>query len=172
MGIDEPAQSVDAKKDQKTYTAAMSCGIRRSQRKNPASMNMEMINGASTCAVAQPDSEPLVMAKMNRISATNMSIESASTGEESEVKGSGKRAYSPVRTDTPTKSSLRRLASRALTASTSGTCGSSCDGISTTQNNAAGTAMTVVNQKIQRYVANSTKTALIIVPNTVAQSCK
>ena len=131
---------------------------------------MEMINGARTCAVAQPDSEPLVMAKMNRISATNMGIESASTGEESEVKG--RRAYSPVRTDTPTKSSLRRLASRSFTASTSGTCRSSCDGMSTTQNSAAGTAMTVVNQKIQRYVANSTKTALIIVPNTVAQSCK
>lgn len=53
-----------------THTAALSAGIHASQKKNAASMNMEMIKGARTRAEDHPSSDPLVMAKMKRMSAT------------------------------------------------------------------------------------------------------
>ncbi len=55
-----------------TYTAASSVGMLFSQRKNAAMRKMEMMRGASTSADAQPDPDPLVIANMNRISATEI----------------------------------------------------------------------------------------------------
>ena len=52
------------------YTAAFSAGIRASQKKKATTRKIEIIRGAMTCADPQPDPDPLVIAKINKIIAT------------------------------------------------------------------------------------------------------
>ena len=67
-----------------TYTATLPNGIYRSQTKKRIIRAMEITSGASTSAEAHPDSEPLVIAKINRIKDTRTYIISTrvQSGEE------------------------------------------------------------------------------------------
>ena len=52
------------------YTAAFSAGILASQKKKATTRKIEIIRGAMTCADPQPEPDPLVIAKINKIIAT------------------------------------------------------------------------------------------------------